>query len=518
MNIREKKGIKGGNQLFMYRFRFFDVFVFMRIFSLVAFLLFTQEISAQYFIFERTNPLIFYDYQSSKLCVIEDSTQRIFIDLATNRIQKRTLYLDKRIHFSDVLTNYIVVSEKGSDVYFVDRGCGYVLQLRNDSIVRIDKSFHHQNQYNASFFLYKNTPHTFGGYGFFDYKDYMLKYDHRLCQWFLQTRFEDYSCSNSNPFMVHNNTYYSIAGKVQKDSKSNYFYENLLCYNFSTQKWKNLGKINPSAFPMKERVEFAHKNVLVAMSKMYLYHFPKNEVEIFDLKSISSLMDIFVENDQVIIKSSISQDIKKEIMVSSMPLGEFKKKYLLTKKAIVAPETNVTMVIVMSLLIIASLLVIFFEYRRRSRGKMREAAKQMKLSHATWKLLTLWLQAKELTLEYSSLNDLVNEDGPSVDAIKKRREHLLDLFKEEIAAQTGLAHHEIFSTAQHQADKRMKVIILHPQVKSMAEKGSSPKYLNILHCIQRLGYFCPKFTPYEKNTFCPFPVPCLFRFCPRAIL
>ena len=40
--------------------------------------------------------------------------------------------------------------------YLVYNGCGSVLEWRNDSIVRIDKSFLHKNQYGAVTFVYKN--------------------------------------------------------------------------------------------------------------------------------------------------------------------------------------------------------------------------------------------------------------------------------------------------------------------------------------------------------------------------
>jgi integrase/recombinase XerD len=80
------------------------------------------------------------------------------------------------------------------------------------------------------------------------------------------------------------------------DGESNYFFENLISYNFSTQKWTDLGEIDPSAFPKKEKIEIAHKNLLVSLHKLYLYDFQKNEVEIFDLKNIQSLKDVYIEN------------------------------------------------------------------------------------------------------------------------------------------------------------------------------------------------------------------------------
>jgi hypothetical protein len=451
--------------------RLFDICVHMKVVFTFVVLFFLSSLFSQNYTFKNKGQLMFYDYQASKFCIIEDSTHRILIDLSTNRMEKRPLHLDSQIHFTDLLSYYKVLTEKGADVYFVDKGCGYVLLLRNDSIVRIDKSFHHQNQYNASYFLYKNAPHVFGGYGFFNFKDYMLKYDHNLCQWFMQTRLTNYSCSDRNPYMVCKNKYYCVSGKIVTDGESNYFFENLISYNFSTQKWKNLGEIDPSAFPKKEKIEIAHKNLLVSLHKLYLYDFQKNEVEIFDLKNIPSLKDVYIENGRVIMKRSITRVVQYETLISSMPLGVFKSKYLISKKAIIAPDPNFKLLLLMSLLILGTLLVVFFEYRRRRSGKVKRIQTNGKISKSTQKLLTLWLTKDDLSLEYSQLNDLVNEDSPSVDAIKKRRENLLDLFKYQISLKCNLAPNDVFTTTQHVNDKRMKVIILNPVVKIMVDKG-----------------------------------------------
>lgn len=55
--------------------------------------------------------------------------------------------------------------------YLVHVGSGPVLEYRNDSIVRIDNSFLHKNQYDASPFIYKEQICLFGGYGMFTDKN-----------------------------------------------------------------------------------------------------------------------------------------------------------------------------------------------------------------------------------------------------------------------------------------------------------------------------------------------------------
>jgi hypothetical protein len=122
----------------------------------------------------------------------------------------------------------------------------------------------------------------------------------------------------------------------------------------------------------------------------------------------------------------------------------------------------------MSLLILGTLLVVFFEYRRRRSGKVKRIQTNGKISKSTQKLLTLWLTKDDLSLEYSQLNDLVNEDSPSVDAIKKRRENLLDLFKAEISLKCNLAPNDVFTTTQH-------ILLLAKQI--------ILKRLNLTYCI-----------------------------------
>ena len=88
------------------------------------------------------DPILCFDHISNQLIVIEDSSYQISISLNTKKSIKRPLYWDKELSFRSLKTSYTPLSIPGSPIFFIDSGCGWVCQLRNDSMVRIDQSFH----------------------------------------------------------------------------------------------------------------------------------------------------------------------------------------------------------------------------------------------------------------------------------------------------------------------------------------------------------------------------------------
>ena len=84
--------------------------------------------------------------------------------------------------YPSVLKDYLPFSIHNK-TYLVYRGCGAVLEWRNDSIVRVDHSFLHRNQFFASTFTYNNKIYFFGGYGLFTYKNIVTKYNPTTKEW-----------------------------------------------------------------------------------------------------------------------------------------------------------------------------------------------------------------------------------------------------------------------------------------------------------------------------------------------
>lgn len=135
---------------------------------------------------------------------------------------------------------------------FVGHSCGPVYQFENNIFNRIDNSFPHRNQYGAGHFLYNNTPHLFGGYGLFTFKNLITKFNFNTGEW---EEVKVNSKTKPEPrmeFLYHQNDslFYVING-VKKDpenpSKNLKIDDNRLWkLDLSTMMWKEAGTLKQS--------------------------------------------------------------------------------------------------------------------------------------------------------------------------------------------------------------------------------------------------------------------------------
>lgn len=122
----------------------------------------------------------------------------------------------------------------------VHEGCGPVLEFRNDSLVRIDKSFLHQNQIGAATFVYKDEIYFWGGYGLFTYKNILTKYDFKAKEWFLvETENLDVVQPLTDVYSLVDHGYLYIYGGVRRANNPNYSNNNLVFrLNLKLRKWE----------------------------------------------------------------------------------------------------------------------------------------------------------------------------------------------------------------------------------------------------------------------------------------
>ena len=130
-------------------------------------------------------PFTFYNHERQKFTLITDSTGCQEYNELTKKWEFRKIVYQLEEPFSKFLEDYVFLHEKGSKVFFIDRGCGHVYVLENDTLKRHDRSFHHKNQYGGTFFLYKGQPHIFGGYGLFTMKNIITYYNVKEREWFV---------------------------------------------------------------------------------------------------------------------------------------------------------------------------------------------------------------------------------------------------------------------------------------------------------------------------------------------
>jgi len=184
-------------------------------------------------IYFKQKPLFFFDEKTQQIILIEN-------DSLVYKINEKVRIPLKHSEYPANLNEYIPFSIKKKN-YFVHEGCGVVLEYRNDSIVRIDNSFLHKNQFDAASFVYKNEIYFFGGYGLFTHKNILTKYDFKMREWVLvdfYTNLNSPALSNPFYFSIKENIYlfggFSLNDQNQIVSSNDKFVWKL---NIKTKKW-----------------------------------------------------------------------------------------------------------------------------------------------------------------------------------------------------------------------------------------------------------------------------------------
>jgi len=72
---------------------------------------------------------------------------------------------------------------KNNQIVFLNKTSGVVYHYRNDSIIRVDDSYYDKIHSNSLNFIYNNSIHRFGGYGYFGSNNRLTKYDINSNQW-----------------------------------------------------------------------------------------------------------------------------------------------------------------------------------------------------------------------------------------------------------------------------------------------------------------------------------------------
>ena len=73
---------------------------------------------------------------------------------------------------------------RNTDNIFIHRGGGLVYQYKNDSLVRLDKSYMWRSRYNAALFTKNDTIALIGGFGEFNEAKNIVYYDKFLKEWY----------------------------------------------------------------------------------------------------------------------------------------------------------------------------------------------------------------------------------------------------------------------------------------------------------------------------------------------
>lgn len=402
-----------------------------------------------------------------KLCVIDDSTSIMMISLETKKLIRRPLHLDKQITFNQLLTEYVPLSEKGSPIYFVDRGCGYVLQLRNDSIVRIDKSFHHQNQFGGAYFLNNGVPSIFGGYGLFSSKNFITQFDVVSKEWDLVDHCFNLPQNAGCPYFINaENLFIIFADKFPK-------YKHVWRFDISNKIWYLEGHTNYFDTIKLTPAQNPTQNFNIMDFKIYFLEldFENNKIYRYKIFPIGSLLKILKYKNKVVkLQShSIFGDISSFLTIYDN--ADFKKDFLIDQSVLlVRPNSSTSAQIYVYVVIFVILIIVIIFLFYTTRLKKKKHLSNYKMNILSSELLNLWVFKRHGVLELSDLNDLVNAEHLSLETMKKRRELLLKSFVSDMAKLHQVSESTVYTEAPNPIDKRMKLLTLHPKIMDIALK------------------------------------------------
>ena len=155
-------------------------------------------------------------------------------------------YKDEIPSSLNVPLNTLIPILHNSQTYLLYPGGGLLYTFSNGSITRIDRSFPHRNQFGAHFFSHKENIYLIGGYGYWQTKSIITRFNFNSGDW------ELVNTKGQQPEGIDQGTYYLERNKLyvfdfisrkintQKEKRNN----NLYVLDLESFNWKKLGVIN----------------------------------------------------------------------------------------------------------------------------------------------------------------------------------------------------------------------------------------------------------------------------------
>lgn len=411
-----------------------------------------------------------YNPSNQSYYLFDDSTFYWRYSLRQKTWIKHPLVVQSELTWADLKEKYLVQAEDAEHVFMIEKGCGIVYQLSNDTLKRIDHSYAHKNQFGAAVFTYKNKVHFFGGYGYFRTKNLITYFEKGALEWFEVVNRNYNVRPDSRQAAQHQiigNKLYVWGGYGRRGYKDEPVLD-IWSFNFKTQLWNNEGALNPFYEELSSSINsLGLLPTTWFSSKEFLVHTDviKNKIYYFQSPNFLTYREIlpnFNETQFLVVKKGTNDTQcyatvldQRQLSLGLNPQEQyFYKKVSLLK--MVAADTYLWISLTINLI----LFILLFYIRRVHKTdwfKRRNAILHPEdFSDLEWQCLVLI--EKHQSIELSALNDLFDEEELSYETLKKRRESFIKALRTKIALLTAVDVDQILYETKHPKDKRMKVI------------------------------------------------------------
>lgn len=424
--------------------------------------------------------LLFKEAKSSQAVLILNDS----ILFKGNPLQKKSF---RHGSYLESLKHYLPLNLKDK-TYLVYHGCGGVLEWRNDSIVRIDKSFLHKNQYGATVFKYDNKIFFWGGYGLFTYKNILTQFNFKTKEWDEVETFGTPPSPRKQAHGVIVNDFLYVFSGYEKDE--DHFLQVKPCepevwrLHLPTMQWSLVGKHRPLPNLNVKEENTANFNInkkwyiipIMVYNTIYEIDIENNTVTTYrtSTKNVSSPFYDAKTNEVVYINKN-ADGFKSVIRTS---LQEFLGKPINQQKFILpwyqTIETSTIMITILSVLGVLSLGFYFSKRKLNIRpfngitfktdeanyyykGKLLDTFEEVEL-----RILNYLVQNRQGFIPLNELNHLY-ENEIQIDnftTVVKRREVALASLMAKLLFITNRTEKDILTYRRSPNDKRMKEIKL----------------------------------------------------------
>lgn len=427
-------------------------------------------------------PLFFKESMTNEIVVIDNEE-------TINKLNKNVKIPLKHNGFLGKLKDYKSFSIK-NHTYLVHRGCGPVLEFRNDSLVRIDNSFLHLNQLGASNFVHNDEIYFFGGYGLFTFKNILTKFDFITKEWLLiKTKNNKLVEPLSDCFYYKSDFFfYVFGGYRQNDDEENILNKNILYrLDLRTLTWEkfrtdffNIGT-NRSIVPKIGTNFFEYKGNLIIKDdkKSFKINFSKNEVTLYKTQVvIPSISMIYSNNNVYSLLEKFNHRNKQNFTISSFPIKDILKNPI-SEEPFYYEEQPYYLYGLAGIFILLLLWLLYkkrrfisyylnptipFQYWQKTELLYFKGKKVKHLSENDIKILNKMALHPNQFISLNEFNEMftIDHESENYAAIVKRREKKLEIFLQLLANVSSYDIKDLLHERKNEVDKRIKEVLFLP--------------------------------------------------------
>ena len=389
----------------------------------------------------------------------------------------------KHTEYPDKISEYLPF-EIGNKTYLVHQGCGPVLEFRNDSIVRIDNSFLHKNQFYPVSFTYNNEIYLFGGYGLFTYKNIITRYDFKSGEWNqVQTKGKKLPEPRASAYsLLNGKTLYVFGGKTNDGDNIPKFktvQPELWKLYLPTMTWSYVGQYNPSIITDSDIKIQNNDKLYLVEGYITELDFTNQTARKYSFKTYEEIKKHILVNDTIYGVFSNSQN---KYYFKKTTIADLKGKYIGTVPFFIESKTNILKLSILGLivLIIVPLIVIGWKkrinpFRKAFKGIVYDSNKDQFLYNRKpiqhfeeneKKLLYFLMDSIDEFVSLNQINELFENPAQpqTTSAVIKRREQAINGLLNKVSKLTGIPENQLQLEQKNMEDKRLKDLLLLPKL------------------------------------------------------